>query len=348
MKKKLKTNVFLKRIEEMFFHLAKGKGETQPSKFWLNLNSLHMKELIEEGGYQNFKQTLVRKYFANTPFFFMNRQTLFLILNVNPLVTVSTLLRSILNGKHKNFTLVDSWSFSFLSLMVWEFAKKYDHKNLLDKLEEPLFGNPPRIYLDNKLISQDTGNSVLEYYSIMDSVGKNRKIKVIAELGAGSGRNAFVFISVLPGVKYIIIDIPPALAISERYLSDVFPNKKIFRFRTFKKFSEVKNDFEKSDILFFLSSQIELLPKNIADLFINISSLHEMRMSQVKFYFKQIVRLTKKNGLFYFKQWKEAYVDHENIYIRTKDYPITNAWEKIYIREAKIQVKFFEALLKRK
>lgn len=347
MKKINNHSVMLSRVEEMFTHLAKGRKETQPSKFWLNFNDIHMKQLVN-AGYKNFKQTLVRKYFANTPYFFMNMQTLFLILHANPLTTIKMLIKSILTPRHKYFHLIDSWSFNFLSLMVWQYAKQHDPERILDKLEEPLYGNPPRIYLGSKLISQDTANAVLEYYSIVDSVGNKNKIKTIYELGAGSGRNAFVFLSVMPDIKYIIIDIPPALAISERYLSQVFPKKKIFRFRPFKSFAEIKDEFEQADILFFLSSQIEKLPKRSIDLFINISSLHEMRMDQVRFYFKQIERLTKKGGYFYFKQWKNAYVDYEDIYIRMEDYPITNVWEKIYMREVKIQVKFFEALIRRR
>lgn len=344
---KARVNIFLKRVREMFYALKKGRSETQPSKFWENLNSLHMQELTD-AGYKNFKQTLVRKYFANTPYFFMNRQTLFLILNTSIFITIQMLIKSIFTPKHALFNTVDSWSFNFLSLMVWQYAKKHDPENLANKLSEPLYGNPPRIYLDKKLISQDSGNSILEYYSIVDAVENKNKIRTIIELGAGSGRNAFVFLSILSNIKYIVVDIPPALAISEWYLSSVFPKKRIFRFRPFKSFSQVREEFAKSDILFFLSSQIELLPKKIADLFINISSLHEMRMDQVRFYFKQIERLTKKSGYFYFKQWKNAYVDHEKIYITEKDYPISKAWKKIYMRQAKIQVKFFEALLRRR
>ncbi len=342
-----RTNSMVQRINFMFRDLKRGRKETMPSRFWLNLNSMHMKELAS-AGYENFKQTLVRKYFANTPWFFMNRQTLFLILNMNPVKTLIIVIKSIITKKHKYFNLVDSWSFNFLSLMVWEYANKHDEEKLLSRLEEPLYGNPPRIYIGDKLISQDTANSVLEYYSIFNYVKNPKKIKVILELGAGSGRNAFVFLSIIPKLKYIIIDIPPALAISEKYLSEVFPDKKIFKYRPFKSFSEIQDEFNKADILFFLSSQIEMIPKNIVDLSVNISSLHEMRMDQVNFYFNQIQRITKKNAYFYFKQWKRAYVDHENIYINISDYPIRPLWRKIYLRQAQIQVKFFEALLQKK
>lgn len=341
------SDKFISRIEEMFHYLSFGKKEVQPSKFWIKLNTLHMKELFRDG-FDNIKQTVVRKYFANTPLFFMNKQILFLVLNLNPVTTMKNFIRSFIIPKHSFFSRLDSASYNFLTLMIWDYVKLHDKDKLLQLLEEPLVGNPPRIYDKKRLVSQDLANSVMEYKSIINGIKNRKALKTICELGAGSGRNAFVFLSVMPGIKYIIIDIPPALAISERYLSQVFPGKKIFRFRPFKTFSEIKDEFARADILFFLSSQMEKLPKKSADLFINISSLHEMRMDQVKYYLKQIERLTKKGGYFYFKEWKKAYVPYEDIYINMEDYKLKHHWDIIFMREAKIQTKFFEALIRRR
>lgn len=336
-------DAFIARIEEMAHFLSLGKRHVQPSKFWMKLNKLHMEELSRDG-FENFKQTVARKYFANTPLFFMNRQVLFLVRNLNPAFTIKNLIKSFIIPKHPYFSRLDSASYNFLTLMVWDYAKLNDNDKLLQLLEEPLVGNPPRIYDEKRLVSQDLANSVLEYKSIISSIKNRGSIKTICELGAGSGRNAYVFLSLLPGVKYIIIDIPPALAVSERYLSTVFPKKKIFKFRYFHSFDQIKDDFRKADILFMLASQIELLPSKISDLFINISSLHEMRMDQVRYYIKQIERLTKTGGYFYLKQWKKAYVPYEDIYIKANDYKLKDHWEEIFMREPKIQTKFFEAL----
>lgn len=169
------------------------------------------------------------------------------------------------------------------------------------------------------------------------------------ELGAGSGRDAHLILTLNKHVsKYIIIDIPPALAIAEQYLADTFPKKKIFKYRAFDRFADVKKEFEKAEILFFLPTQIELLPDGILDLSINISSLHEMRIDQIQYYFDQIARLTKKKGYFYFKQWKVGWIIQENTCIRMDDYPVKPKWKSIYQREPKIQTKFFEQLLQLK
>ena len=100
----------------------------------------------------------------------------------------------------------------------------------------------------------------------------------MGELGAGYDRNAHVLLSLLPGVRYVVIDIPPALYVAQRYLPSVFPDRKVFTWRTFESYPEIQSEFEHADLAFLLPSQIEMLPDGLFDLFVNISSLHEMRL----------------------------------------------------------------------
>ena len=337
----------ISRLKDMFKHLSKGRIEVQPSKMWDELNEFSMKE-IEMYGYENFKRTLARHYFANTPLWFMNRQTKFLILNTDPIQTFEYFLRSVLLPTHKGFNWIDAASYNFLTFMIWDYAARVDSEHVLDTFEEPEVGNPPPIYWNNKLISQDLANAVMEYKSVMEEVDP-KSIKSMMEIGAGSGRDAHVFITLLPKLeRYIIVDIPPALVTSEQYLSDIFPNKKVFRQREFKKFSEIEKEFNNSQIAFFLPHQVELLPKELIDLTINISSFHEMKLRQIKFYFNQIERLTKPKGHLYFKEWKIGGITYEDEVIYTADYPVEPKWETIYLRSPKVQTKFFERLVQLK
>ncbi len=146
-----------------------------------------------------------------------------------------------------------------------------------------------------------------------------------------------------PGIKYVIVDIPPALWVAETYLRHQFPDRRIFRYREFANFADVEEEFRLCDIAFFLSTQITSLPDGLADLAVNISSLHEMRPEQIAFYFSQFDRLLKDGGRFYFKQWKRGTVLFENMVIRQEDYPIPPAWRCELSREVPIQTRFFEA-----
>lgn len=342
-------DTIMQRIFLMSNYLLKGREEVRPSKFWNVLNKSSIKYL-KKSGYKNFKRTLALYYFC----FIFERQILFLLINLNPLTTLKCLIRSLFLPQHKLYynnkqlNRLALLGINLTTYLIWEYVKENDKEKLLDQFEEPLIGNPPRIYLDKKIISQDIANSILEFKSIFNSVEKE-EVKTICEIGAGSGRDAFVFINLLKKLeKYIIIDIPPALVVCERYLSEIFPNKKIFKFRIFKSFGQIKNEFNEAEILFFTPNQIELLPSHTVDLMINISSLHEMRLNQIKYYFKQIERLVKIKKYFYLKEWKVSHIPYENIYIRTKDYPITSKWKVIYLREPKVQINFFEQLLQLK
>lgn len=350
------SNDLQKRIEEMnSFFLANANSEILPSKYWIELNKRNIAQL-EKDGYQNFKRTIVRNYFTwflagdNIPFrylfkgIFKDSQVCYLIKNLSKITVLRALFFAIFKTRKQCLlTFTQSIACNFLTYLVWKYAKSIDTSSELNKLDEPLEGNPPRIYLNGKLISQDIVNSFLEYKSITDAIPKE-KIKNIMELGAGYGRTAFVFLKLLPNIKYIIVDIPPALAIAEKYLSNQFPSKKIFRFRPFFSYSEIESEFNNANIVFLLPNQIHLLPPKIVDLFINISSLHEMKLSQIDYYFNLIDNLT--NGFLYLKQWKISRIPYENIVITEKDYPIKNNWKQIYWRECAVHTRFFEALFK--
>lgn len=241
--------------------------------------------------------------------------------------------------------------FNFISAFVYKVFVSYfadhisqsDYLNLLDQIEEPLTGNPFVIKYKNKLISQDLCNSIHEFYTIQQSVKLPKKMR-ITELGAGYGRLAFIFLKVLPDCSYCIIDIPPALYVSQNYLSTIFPKEKIFKFRPFSSFKEVKKEFEESKIRFLMPHQIKLLPKKHFDLFITISSLHEMRRDQITNYIKHIDRLTK--GYFYTKQWQQSRT-YDNQNIKEQEYPVPKQWEQIARNSPHpIQSMFFDALYK--
>ncbi|HLN19071.1 MAG TPA: putative sugar O-methyltransferase [Patescibacteria group bacterium] len=333
------------RILEMNRFLEMGPAQIQPSMYWKELNKIDIDEL-EKFGFDNFKRNIVRHYFTGISKHPIDMQIVFLLKHTNLTRIVYFALKSFFMPKHRFIGFIESINYNFRTLLTWEYAKKNDKDNYLNILREPLIGNPPRVKYKKRMISMDLANSLLEYYSIKDYISRDSK-KWICELGPGYGRNTYIFLKLEKNVRYILVDISPALYISERYLSEVFPDKKIFRFRNFTSYKEIQEEFESSDVCFILPSQLQYLPDDMIDLFINISSFHEMRLEQIRYYFEEISRVLKKDGLLYLKQWKNAFIPFENVRINQEDYPI-DSYEKIYMRKAKIQTKFFEALLKNK
>jgi putative sugar O-methyltransferase len=185
---------------------------------------------------------------------------------------------------------------------------------------------------------------VLEYYSATSSISQNTAGPLtIAELGGGYGRTAYVFLKARR-CKYVLFDIPPALAVCQRYLRAVFPDRTMFTFRPFKKYEEIRAEYEAAEICIMTPNQIELLPTKTFDLLLNISSFGEMTSEQIEHYYQLIDRYCR--GYFYTRQWQEHVNDHDGITISVEDYPTPHNWQLVYSRQHPIQARFFEALYK--
>jgi len=327
-------------LKAMFSEFPKYREEILPSKYWEELNRKNLQQLADSG-YDNFKRTLARNYFTwiVNP---LNKQIRFLMGEAGVWQSIAILVRAMFSPRHDLMKRRHTIYYNMLTNLLWAYVEKNDANGLLDRLSEPQEGNPPQVTRKGRLISQDLANSLLEYEAILHPDLDRREIRTILELGPGYGRTAYVFLKLEPGCRYILVDIPPALYVAQRYLSSVLPDRKTFKFRPFDNFATVKSEFEDADIVFLTPNQLEALPDKSVDLFINISSLHEMRMDQIKYYFQEIERLTRK--YFYFKQWQETTVPFENETIKEADYPIGNDWNLIYRQQCKVQLKFFEAL----
>jgi putative sugar O-methyltransferase len=333
----------VERIAAMFASLESGDVRARPSKYWVELNKMNLAQL-QEHGYENFKRTIALNYFTFVRILPWDAQFRFLLRKLPVGTFMRCLKNALFTGKHEYFSSfngIQSILYNFLALASWEFTRHAVSDANLLALREPADGNPAAIHDESgALISQDLASSILEISSMGAGLVSG---SVVLELGAGYGRDAYALLATQPGIKYIIVDIPPALWVAETYLRRQFPNRRIFRYREFANFEDVESEFRDSDISFFLSTQIAKLPDGLADLAINISSLHEMRPEQISFYFSEFNRLLKDEGVFYFKQWKRGAVLFENVVIRQEDYPIPGSWLCELSREAPLQTRFFEA-----
>ena len=327
-------------IKAMFDEFPKYRQEILPSKYWEELNRKNLQQLADSK-YENFKRTLARNYFTwiVNP---LNKQIRFLMREAGTWQSIKIFFAALTAPRHDLLKRKHTIFYNMLTNLLWSYVEKNDTEDHLSRLHEPLEGNPLEVKRDGKLISQDLANSLIEYEAILHPDLDRREVRTILELGPGYGRTAHVFLTLQPGCRYILVDIPPALYVAQRYLTAIFPERKVFGFRPFEQYADIQEDFEAAEILFLTPNQMELLPDKSVDLFINISSLHEMRMDQIRYYFGEIERLTSK--YFYFKQWKETTVPFENETIREADYPIPADWDLVYRQQCAVQHKFFEAL----
>jgi putative sugar O-methyltransferase len=333
----------VERLAAMFASVESGDERARPSKYWVELNRMNLAQL-QQHGYENFKRTIALNYFTFVRILPWDAQIIFLLAKLPLDVSLSCMRRAFFARKHDYFSAfnwIQSLLYNFLTLASWAYSRDVVSDPALLALREPEEGNPAVITdRSGALISQDLANSVLEVSAIGAELAPS---SVVIELGAGYGRDAYAMLATNPAIKYVIVDIAPALWVAETYLRHQFPGSRIFPYREFAEFSEIEAEFRECGIAFFLSTQITLLPAGLADLVINISSLHEMRPEQIAFYFSEFDRLLKDEGLFYFKQWKRGVVPFENVVILQEHYPIPASWRCELSRQAPIQTRFFEA-----
>ena len=333
----------LERLSAMFASIESGDVRARPSKYWVELNKMNMTQLREHG-YENFKRTIALNYFTFVRIWPWDSQFRFLLKKLPVRSSLTCIKRAWLARRHdffSSFNWIQSLFYNFLTLASWEYTRTAVSDTSLLSLREPEEGNPAEIRdRSGQLISQDLASSILEISSMPSSLPAG---SVVLELGAGYGRDAYALLGTKPGIKYVIVDIPPALWVAETYLRRQFPSRRVFGYREFADFAEIEQEFRESDVAFFVSTQISKLPDSLADLVINISSLHEMRLEQIAFYFVQFDRLLKTGGTFYFKQWKRGVVLFEDVIIRQEDYPIPRSWVCELSRQAPLQTSFFEA-----
>jgi putative sugar O-methyltransferase len=334
-------------LDAMFVEIASAGPLFHPSQLWERLARHHAGE-IEKHGFAQLKKTLGMRYF-NFALPGIIAQSLLPAIwawlkhpSGNPLA--ARMAHDPGAPLELKYTGLLGKFYAIYVELLYDQTRAYDSERLLDRIEDPPFGGPHLVQLSNgRTTSQDLCNSIFEYYSIKRKIGAAAGDGPIIEIGAGYGRLAYVFLKSRPDCKYWIVDLPPALYASQEYLSAVLTDRKIFSFRHFETFAEVAAEVNKSDICFFSANQIRLLPDKVANTFIAISNLHEMRRDQVDFYFDEVDRVTR--GVFYTKQWLASRTTKEEGFVlRRGEYPVKSTWHTIYDERHPLQTWFFHAL----
>lgn len=327
----------METIRAMNFELESGNPIYIPSEFWRVHGRYHL-ELLESYGIENFKRTVshyyqnwlmiylhdpqVRRIFATWPSHF-DCSPWFARIEVPSHVG----FHPSFNFDECTYPLADADRREIYRLAVsllWEYVKRNDKFNIMSQLSESEIGNPIRIWREGRLISSDIAHSVRERNMILDNLNLNGSENyVIGELGAGHGRLAEVF-GLTTNYRYFIFDIPPALYVAQWYIKAIFPEAKLFEFRHFDDFDEIHDELNACRFAFFTANQIEKIPENCCDIFINSTSLMEMRMDQISHFLNQIDRLTLH--AFFSRQfinWKNRF---DKIHVNKNTFAMNSPW----------------------
>lgn len=321
------------------------------SKFWTDIGQKNM-AMLEGRGLDNFKRTVSQNYFnwvvgKRAP---MARHV---FLNWLKRPTLNPWRSSIEDDVTLSFTTHDTPvtlttkqknDYRRFVTYLWDLMVRIDKRKLHVHLSEPNLGNPIKIRLGETLISQDLANSIIEANVIAELLDSPTSQRRVAEVGAGSGRLAQVFAERLRG-QYVIFDIPPALYVSQWYLSQLFPDKNIFRFRPFNDFSTIEAELSSADIAFFTANQITKFPDKYFNVMLSISTLPEMSREQVALYIDLFQR--KSAEYIYLKQWKSWKNPLDGTDIGPDDYINGNEWKLSHHFSDPVVPEFFDRVWRR-
>ena len=347
-------------IDQMKHEMQVAQEINQPSAFWKGMGEVN-ERILGWSGEGNFKRTLNQNYFNFIPTA-PDEPRMVRLRRLMPDFTQNTLDRYEIDDPDRD---PNSWmSFypdyyifkdpdrakkrelyrEYLALM-YEYALRRDRSGLLATLDEPTLGNPIGVRRSSRLISQDLVNSVRERNSIISAMEKSADTHfTLGELGAGYGRLGYVLLKTTK-CRYFVFDIPPALYVSQWYLTTLFPKRLAFRFHRFDTFEEIESELSRANIAFFTPNQLTKFPTGYFDVFANISSIHEMRRDQIKHYMELMGRATK--FALYLKQQKDYVNPVDNLVIGRNDYPLPSGWTPGADHFDMINPGFFERIYRR-
>jgi len=297
----------------------------KPSLFWEKLGREHATDL-DRYGLEEMKRHQALRYFTwrwSWSSLRESSQMRFLLSHSSPTAILRCLLeRTSLSDREWEgvpWSRRDRWLYVFAVRLLWEYARSADALDVL-ALDEPELGRPLPVRRHGRLISQDLANTALEATAIARALD-GEVPRAIVEVGAGYGRTAYALLHAFPEATYTIVDIEPALTISQWYLGQLFATERI---------------------RFLRPDEATALPDRSADLVIAVSSLHEMRSDQVAGYLKLFDRVAG-GGLVYLKQWQRWTNAEDGITLDFGEYPIPAGWRLLFDEPAPVQTTFRQA-----
>jgi putative sugar O-methyltransferase len=345
-------------IESMRDEISQSDPIYSPSKIWDFLSEVHVR-LLRQNGLQHFKRTLNQAYFNFVPVSISDRKLLCLVWNWLATPSLRSLRGTFLDpdinretGKvlqmerrvfHQR-SGYRRWLYRALLVGLWHYVDRHDRQRLA-RIVEPRLGDPILFMRKGRLLTQDLAHSILEVNRILDGF-ENDDFLNVAEIGGGYGRVAHVLMSARR-CRYVMFDIPPALLVSQWYLSQLFPDRRIFKFRHIDSFASVREELEHADLAFFTINQIELFPPGFFDISINISSFHELRPEQIRHLMAQMFRITTRRC--YLKQFWMYHNPYDGITVDSGIYisALPTDWVTSHFEKDPVDSGFFELLVDR-
>jgi putative sugar O-methyltransferase len=174
-------------------------------------------------------------------------------------------------------------------LLSYEYVRMHGEKagaKAIDEFEASLIGNPEDIItIGEKVYTMSILYYYLRYVYCCNHIDFDN-IKIIVELGSGSGKQIEVIKKLHPGISFLLFDIPPQLYVCEQYLKSVFPDS-LVSYKDTRNMDSIP-EVKKGEIFILGNWKFPILEKVDIDLFWNAASFQEMEPDVVANYLSYI------------------------------------------------------------
>lgn len=337
------TKAVIERAREMAAAIR--PSPLAPSAFWIDLNDQHLRALAALG-IGRFKAALNHQYFNWLVVDKAHDQWQYLA-GLYPEIASTPALP--LHGRaapREGGRRVHLFNPAARAIYAKHLEMLWHHTRVTVgdcPLQEPLLGEPFTITVDGQTVSQDLANSFREFSRVMPHLrGADRP--VVAEIGAGYGRLAFVGLQ-RAKLRYWIFDVPPALAISEWYLPKALPHLKVRRWAPFGSWDEIAAEAAAADLSFFSIDQLPLVPAGSITAAAAVSSIHEMTPDTIAALMRMLGEKTQR--AIYTKNWTDWTNPRDGFNFRSIDLKAPQGWRTEFDRVDDVAHSFTEKLFVR-
>ena len=201
----------------------------------------------------------------------------------------------------------------------------------ISALSQPRYGNQWGASVNGHFITYE---SVLnEFYGRMISNLVRQDRPVVGEIGAGYGVLFYFVARALSDFCYLDFDLPETLSCATYYLMKSFPGKKFLLYGEGNLDEDALREY---DFVLMPSFAIEELPSNSVDMFINMSSLGEMKPSTGRVLVRQICRVSDAFWHMNHEYVRNAFEDGTSSLVNS-EYPVPE-------EEFELVVRYIDAL----
>ena len=263
----------------------------KPGPYWKEYVERNSRILCKKDSLDNFRNINLKGFSVGKPGASLYSKKLSMLLRIIERIPI---LKKIPGAIHQELSTLSKSYLSYIQRLeytMYHYAKSNDKSSVLPRIQDSGLGNPFDIFtINEKRYSINFLKKFLHYVYVCDKIDFS-KVGTMLEVGGGYGAQAEVVLQIHPNIKYILVDIPPQIYITERYLKTIHPGK-VLGYGETKQQKYLDIHKYKENIFILAPWQMPSVNQNI-DLFWNCASFQEMTGNIIEEYLHYVKKIAR-------------------------------------------------------